>query len=245
MVTFPPAGRMGNYLFEASCVVAYSLKHNLDFTMPKSTNSDYWNPLYLKHLQNPNFNPNLPEIRIPERGHEYQEIPFEESWRDNNIIIEGYRQSYKYIDAYRSEILYLFDFPYEKKENVVSCHVRRGDYLILKDKHPYYGKEWYEEAMRQFPGYRFKFFSDDITWCRENFMSREYCEFSTNSNEVDDLAEMSCCEHNIMSSSTFGWWGSWLNRNENKKIITPKEWFMPGFGGLNTDDIIPPEWIKL
>jgi hypothetical protein len=245
MVTFPPAGRMGNYLFESSCVVAYSLKHNLDFTMPFTTNSDYWNPIYLKHLQNKNYNPNLEQIRIPENGHQYQDIPFEESWINKNIIIEGYRQSYKYIDDYRSEILYLFGFPYEKKDGVVSIHVRRGDYLVLRDKHPHYGKEWIDSAMSMFPDYRFKFFSDDIKWCRETFGNREDCEFSTNSNEIDDLVEMSCCEHQINSSSTFSWWGAYLNRNQNKIVVTPEKWFVDGFGGLDTSNIIPPNWIKL
>lgn len=245
MVTFPPSGRMGNFLFECATALSYALKNNLEFTTPSQTNSQVWNPIYLTHLQNINWNPGLQNIEIQERGHEWQPIQFEESWRDKNITILGYRQSELYFKEHRSEILYLFDFPYEIKENYVSCHVRRGDYLILKDKHPYYGKEWYEEAMKQFPGYRFKFFSDDIQWCRQNFGDRSDCEFSTNSNEVDDLVEMSCCSHQICSSSTYAWWGMWLNRNENKKVIFPQEWFLNGFGGLDTSGIVPEWAIKL
>lgn len=238
-------GRCGNVLFQAATCIAYAMKHGLEFSVPSTTNSQYWNPLYLQHLVNKNWQEGREDVILNEQWHQHNELPFEESWRDKQIVLNGYFQTEKYFKDYRSEVLYLFDFPYEKKEGYVSCHVRRGDYLILKDKHPYYGKEWYEEAMKQFDGYKFKFFSDDIQWCRENFGGRSDCEFSTNSNEVDDLAEASCCEHQINSSSTFSWWIAWLNRNESKKIITPKEWFMPGFGGLNTDDIIPPEWIKL
>jgi hypothetical protein len=55
---------------------------------------------------------------------------------------------------------------------------------------------------------------------------------------------MSLCNHNIISNSTFSWWGAWLNNNQNKKVIAPSLWF----GELikhPTTDIIPKEWIKL
>ena len=99
--------------------------------------------------------------------------------------------------------------------------------------------------MSMFPSKRFKFFSDEIKWCKDNFGDRQDCEFSTNSNEQQDLIEMSCCEHNVNSSSTFSWWSSWLNRNEDKKIVTPKDWFVPGWMNMDTSDIIPENWIKL
>lgn len=243
MVSFIPSGRMGNFLFEAATAISYSLKHGLTFSTPLETNNNFWNPIYLQHLQNAGYDKNLETISIPERGHEYQEIPFEEYWRNKNILIDGYRQSEKYFKEHRDEILTLFQFPYEKKEGCVSVHVRRGDYLQLEFKHPKVTKEWYEEAVGKFPGYQFKFFSDDISWCKQEFGSRGDCEFSTNTNETDDLVEMANCEHNICSASTFAWWGMWLNRNENKKVIFPKLWFVEGFGGLNTDDILP-EWVE-
>lgn len=236
-------GRLGNVYFQAAACVGYALQHNLEFSFPNITNSQVWNPLYLQHLVDPSWVQGRFDILVKEEGHGYKPLPFDESWRDKQILLDGYFQSEKYFKEYRSEILYLFGHPYEKKEGVVSCHVRRGDYLILKDKHPEITKEWYLEAMRQFPDYKFKFFSDDIAWCRQEFSERANCEFSTNSNEVDDLIEMSQCEHNICSSSTFAWWGMWLNRNENKRVIFPKLWFNPGYGGLNTDDIVP-EWCE-
>jgi len=245
MVTFPAVGRMGNFLFECSCALAYSLKHNLDFTVPITTPDHVWSKLYLQHLANPNLDNTLERIDLWENGHQYQELPFEESWRDKNIVIQGYRQSYKYIDDFRCEILYLFGFPYEKKEGIVSCHVRRGDYLHLRNKHPEVTKEWYEKAMSNFSGYKFKFFSDDISWCKENFGNRNDCEFSTSNNEVDDLVGMSCCEHNICSPSTFSWWGAWLNRNEDKKIYIYRDWFVTGWMNMIVSDIVPEEWVKL
>jgi len=245
MVTFTNAGRMGNWCFEAATAIAYALKHDLDFTVPSHSDHPKWNPIYCLHLVNPNYNPNLEKINLWEGKHSYEELPFNEEWRDKNISIEGYRQTAKYFDEYRNEILYLFNFPYNKKEGYVACHVRRGDYVQLRDKHPEVKVEWYEKAMAEFPGYKFKFFSDDIEWCMENFKHRNDCEFSGNSDEVSDLLEMSWCEHQICSPSTFSWWGGWLNRNENKKVIFPTFWFSPGWDGLDTSDIVPPYFIKM
>lgn len=245
MVGFTNAGRMGNWMFEAFTAAAYALKHDLEFTVPKQTNNPHHNPIYCLHLVNNKYNPNLDEIRLWENGHAYQELPFDESYRNKNIIIEGYRQSEKYFKEYRDELLCLFEFPYKKKSRYVSVHVRRGDYLVLREKHPEVTKEWYEKAMLLFPGYKFKFFSDDIAWCKDQFGGREDCEFSTNTNEYDDMVEGSCCEHQINSSSTFSWWIAWLNRNTNKIIYTPRDWFVPGWMNMDVSDIIPESWVKL
>jgi len=244
MVTFEAAGRMGNFLFECATALSYSLKHNLEFTVPFKATDEFWSPIYLKHLQNQNWDNSKHKIDIWENGHQWQEIPFEEGWRENNIVIHGYRQSAKYFDEHRSEILYIFNLPYEKKEGIVGVHVRRGDYVHLRDKHPEVSKEWYENAMMRFPGYRFKFFSDDISWCRKEFGSRQDCEFSTNDNIERDMIELSCCEHQIISSSTFGWWGGWLNRNDNKRVLIPKLWFVEGYS-LETKDIVPEYFEKI
>jgi hypothetical protein len=243
MVSFPAVGRMGNFLFECATGLGYALRHKLDFTVPFETTNEQWSPIYLKHLQNPNWNNGLQKIDLWENGHHYQELPFDESWRDKNIFVHGYRQSEKYFADYRNEILSLFNYPYEKKEGIVACHVRRGDYLHLRDKHPEVTKEWYEAAMNRFDGYEFKFFSDDINWCRQTFGSRNDCQFSTNDHIERDLVELASCEHQVCSPSTFAWWGMWLNRNENKRVVFPKFWFNPGWDGLNTDNIVP-EWCE-
>ena len=238
-------GRMGNFLFQICATIGYALKHGQEFSIPNHTSNPHWNPIYCQHLVNPNYIQHKEDVLLNENGMQYQEIEWRDEWKDKQVVLNGYWQSEKYFKEYRNELLYLLNFPYEKKENYVSIHVRRGDYLHLRNKHPEVSKEWYLEAMRLFPDYKFKFFSDEIDWCRKEFAERSNCEFSTNRGEVADLIEMSCCEHNINSSSTFSWWGAWLNKNENKKIITPKKWFQDGWMNMDTKDVVPENWIKL
>jgi glycosyl transferase family 11 len=243
MLTFNNAGRFGNFFLECCTMLAYGLKHNLEFTVPPHQSNPF-SPVYFLHLVNPNYNPNLEQVRLWESKHTYEELPFDESWRQKNIIIEGYRQSWKYFDDYRNEIIYLLDFPYEKKDNYVGVHVRRTDYLILKDKHPEVKKEWYEKAMSLFPDHRFKFYSDDINWCRQEFGNRSDCEFSTSHDVIADVSDAASCSHNIISASTFGWSIGWLNRNPDKKVVIPEKWFVDGYH-LDTTDIVPPYFTKL
>lgn len=244
MVTFNNAGRFGNWYFESCTAMAYALRHGLEFSMPIQKNDQFWNPIYCTHLQDPNYNPRLEEIRLWENGHHYQELPFVEEWRNKNIIIEGYRQSEKYFKDFRDEIIALMNYPYEKKDGYVCVHVRRGDYLHLRNKHPEVTKEWYDKAMDEFFGYTYKFFSDDINWCREQWGHRDDCEFSTNDHIERDFIEMQCCEHFVCSASTFAWAAMWHSRSKDKIVIFPKLWFVEGYP-LNTDDIVPEWCIKM
>lgn len=235
-------GRMGNVLFQGATAIGLALKYGVEFSVPNRTNDNYFNPLYLQHLVNPKWEQGREDVLINENGvHEYHEIEWKNEWKDKQVALDGYWQSEKYFQEYRDEILYLFNFPYEKKDGYVSVHVRRGDYLHLRDKHPEVTKGWYENAMSLFPGYRFKFFSDDITWCINEFSGRDDCEFSVGNTPEINIGLMSCCEHNISSSSTFGWWGAWLNRNQDKKVYIPKLWFVEGYS-VNDKDIVP-DWM--
>ena len=82
-----------------------------------------------------------------------------------------------------------------------------------------------------------------MSWVKENFIGDNFF-YSQYDNEILDLSLMSICDNNIISNSSFSWWGAYLNKNKNKTVIAPNQWFGPN-GPKDTQDIIPENWIKL
>jgi len=184
-----------------------------------------------------------------EQGFSHNELP-----KTNDLYLNGYYQSEKYFNHRRDNILELFkprdsDTEYIKNKygdltNTCSIHVRRGDYLIKQQYHPVCDLEYYTEAITKLPkDTKFLVFSDDISWCKSNFIGESFT-FIENELDYIDLHIMSMCNHNIIANSTFSWWGAWLNNSVGKVVITPKQWFGSA-KALDTTDIIPENWITI
>lgn len=149
-------------------------------------------------------------------------------------------------ESYRSYI--------QKEETSVSLHIRRGDYVNnaqFKDQFGFLGLDYYKEAIALFQkedaDVRFFVFSDDLEWVKENLNfepNLTFVECSGENIDIEELMLMRACQHHIIANSSFSWWGAWLNENKNKKVVAPKKWFN-NLPGLNTDDLIPEDWIRL
>lgn len=163
--------------------------------------------------------------------------------------INGYFQTEKYFEHCKDKIISILKFkdtilnlatsllPKVNKE-LVSIHIRRGDYTTPNPYHPLNGIEYVDVAIDEFKDdYHFVVFSDDIKWCESIWgNNKNYTIFKSNSNHIDFCA-MSLCNHNIISNSSFSWWSSYLNKNKNKKIIAPKKWFGDGLSQYILKDL--------
>ena len=138
--------------------------------------------------------------------------------------------------------------------NSVSIHIRRGDYISIQknqDKFVIQTLDYYKNAIAYIASIisqpTFFVFSDDISWTKENIKSDFPMHFIDNNNTSDtsyiDMQLMSICKHNIICNSTFSWWSAWLNANPEKIVIAPQNWFADK--SINSQDLIPSEWIKL
>jgi hypothetical protein len=236
----------------------------LDYCLPDKPKDPVWHPTYLGYLGKSQWDSQRPVVVLAEYGHAYRPLVWREEWKNFNIILKGYFQSERYFVHHRQRLLNTLRFPWMLLKDTVSVHVRRTDYLTIQRrgllKHPLVTRDWYEAAMGQFPGKKFLFFSDDLSWCRQQWGSRSDCSFSVYSDggggnppvfpldprpELQDLVLGSWCEHHICSASTFGWWQAWLGRHPAQRVLIPKLWFSPGWNGLETQDIVPKHWERV
>jgi hypothetical protein len=104
--------------------------------------------------------------------------------------------------------------------------------------------------------------SDDPQWCSEQeFFSDDRFLINTDVPEYDhlclegdgshrkskvpytDLCLMSLCNGAILSSSSLGWWGAWLQKGRTNPVICPEHWYGPILEAVNDcRDLYPEDW---
>ncbi|MEI8390338.1 MAG: alpha-1,2-fucosyltransferase [bacterium] len=142
-----------------------------------------------------------------------------------------------------------------KSSNSISLHIRRTDYLN-KETLYLWGNictdEYYKNAIKyisqKVDNPTFFVFSDDIEYCKNNINPGFETVFVDINNDItahEDMRLMSNCKHNIIANSTFSWWGTWLNSNPNKIVVSPPIWFNDGQEYHKKIGILCDDWIKI
>lgn len=181
-----------------------------------------------------------------------------------SVLLDGYWQSEKYFSDYsdviRSDLKVNSSLLTQDVQslslsakmngvNSISIHVRRGDYLANKkifEKHGVLDVSYYLKAISVFKKIYespvFFVFSDDIEWCKEQFVGEDFffVDASSATPAWRDVYLMSQCSNNIIANSSYSWWGAWLNPNKDKIVVYPRCWYSKSYPSI---DLIPFGWL--
>jgi hypothetical protein len=262
-------GRLGNQIFQYAACYATSKKLGVEFIIPQNNiynikqdgcydySNNQWIPYNFRMYDCFEITAPKGEISV---NNIFQEPHFHYTETFNNIFdntsIQGYYQSEKYFINYKEDILKEFTFKPEilnqsnsiikdfKNKEIVAIHIRRGD-NVVNPNFPVISMKYIQEALNIFTDkeYNFLIISDDIPYCKEIFPKDDNIKFSNGENDLVDLCLMSLSDHNIISNSSFSWWGAYLNNTLNKKVVAPSNWFKNK--NINLKDLFPQNWIVL
>lgn len=246
-------GGLGNYLFQIAVGYSLALDNNVEFTVDEARMMQvhsHWNT-YTENI----FRKVPVGVDVPNKTYyQYESLTYKPIPYTDGVLIDGYYQSEKYWAGNEDKILDLFsidkdtleylNFKYPEilnSNDTCSIHVRRGDFLKV-NFYNRLGMDYYNKAIDEIGRDKhFVIFSDDIEWCKVNFQHIN-ATFIQGQKDYMDMYLMSLCSDNITANSTFSWWGSYLNMNPNKKVVTPKVWFVHSH---SNEDVPPASWIKI
>jgi hypothetical protein len=249
-------GGLGNQLFQWAYGKSLAVKHNTNLFLDTSFYSNQIGNTPRSYELNkfPNFNHQNTEvepkstIKVNDNFY-HNELSYNQ---DYNYELDGFWQSEKYFlnisDLVREQLQPTNQIIEKLKKHIngnsISLHIRRTDYVTSNGYHPVQSIDYYNKALEIIGDYdQLLIFSDDINWCKEN-LNYKNMVFIENQTNIEDMWLMSLCKHNIIANSSFSWWGAWLNKNEDKIVIAPKNWF-GDFTNLNSLDIFANNWITI
>lgn len=186
---------------------------------------------------------------------------------ERDMYIFGVFQNAAMADEVKEEVQQRFTFaPFENERNnilmremqvcnSIGIHIRKGqDYMSRIWYQNTCSLDYYRKAIayikERVENPKFYVFADNPAWVKENFQEFDYQLVEGNPpagwGSHFDMQLMSYCKHNIISNSTYSWWGAFLNKNKEKIVILPKQWFNPASCEESTSEKVQCKgWIAL
>lgn len=165
-------------------------------------------------------------------------------------IPDWFVQNPKFFEGAEEEIKKLFGegvgmLPY------TAIHLRVGGNPINPNEprymdNPFYTSMiktgYYIKALEHFPGGKFIVFSDDVELAKTYFTGDRFA-FDDSEDDIQAFNKLASCQNQIISNSSWSWWGAYLNSNVGKKIVCPSEtsWYADGI--IRTK--VPKEWVQI
>ncbi|XP_052816602.1 galactoside 2-alpha-L-fucosyltransferase Sec1-like isoform X2 [Mya arenaria] len=180
-------GRTGNQMFQVASLFGIARKRGLIPIIPSTISIHKW------------FNlPTLSEVSKPINQFEMHEKAYGK-----------YLNEIEDLDENKNWTI--------SDDEIVCMHVRRGDLLKqinIKLGYNPIDYRFINVSMNYFlhklKNITFVILSDDIPWCKESIIG-ENVVFSPFKEAIDDFALMMSCNHVVITSGTFGWWGAYLS----------------------------------
>lgn len=265
MDTFGKMGRLGNQIFQYIFLINLSKKHNRIVKLPScyshydklNITIDKMFNIKINYLDTLDYVNTILTYR--ENKYNYNEI-FEqiEFKKEINYNFYGYYQSEKYFKDIKKDIENILKIndkietiQLDKEKTNISIHIRRGDLVEKKQYGPPISVKYLQDSINYMRNninneIVWVIFSDDIEWSKNKLKLKEHMIYQ-NGDLYQDFKLMNECDHHIISNSTFSWWASYLNKNNNKIVVCPQTWFYKGFLPDNEDDsdLIIKDWKRL
>lgn len=256
MISFPKLGnygRLGNQLFQYAFLRATAQRLGVQFYCPTWDGDSIFSlddgneraatPLNILHFYD----------QAPEAGYTSSALEI----RDGTEI-QGYFQSEKYYPdpgkvrswyTFRPEIIQASQ-AYAKftDQGCASISLRLDDdYSATRVFLPLYPVSYYESALNLTATTAPTLVLADRIDRAKEFLrplrGREFI-FVEGLSGPEQIYLMTQCRTNIVTNSTFAWWGAWLNSTINRKVVAAREWCRPGIP-IQIEGILCDDWILL
>jgi hypothetical protein len=239
-------GGLGNQLFQIAAAYGLSMAYNMNLYVINNQSSNLHdnNSKYLTSIFN-----DFSYVEDEEEGEGCTSIT-EDFFKfsiyyitlpaNKNVIINGYFQNEKYFKQYKRDLIRMFKnnsiYDQVKNEyennlkNSYFIHVRMGDYL----KSHYHAVDlstYYKSVINYIRNVldqdaTFYVFSDELTASSApDYLRDRRFYFVKEKKALNSLYMMSLClKGGICANSSFSWWGSYLNENDDKFVTFPSRW---------------------
>ncbi|KAL3871027.1 hypothetical protein ACJMK2_039051 [Sinanodonta woodiana] len=260
-ITISLQGRLGNVMFQLAALLSCAKRLNVTALIPSNMLvSSCFRILTTSNITVTNLK------TFHEEMYAKYDSNIEHFNMSINWTLKGYFQSWIYFYKDEDLIRRLFKFspniqePADKfvetfrlkNKTIVGVHVRRGDMLTDFNQKLGYATATPSYLHKSMTYFREKYSniifiiaSDDISWCKDNIKINYDNVFSKFDDPLVDMAMLSVCDHVIITSGTFGWWGAWLAGGD---VVYFEGYPRSGSEidqGMCHEDYYPPEWIGM
>lgn len=247
-------GRLGNQLFQYAFLRVTALRLNTQFYCPKWDGNDIFmlgdsteraeEPKNIEHFFD--ADPNAGYTELAEKlkdGTEIQGFFQSEKYYSNKQLV---RQWY----TFKPEIVNTVRAKYNNilQHDCISISLRLDtDYNNTREYFPLYPLSYYKKSLDIVKPRKYVLVFADRSDLAKIFVKPlqgvEFI-FVDNLNGPEQLYLMTLCRANVITNSTFSWWGAWLNIHPNKLVVCPSDWTRAGVSNP-IRDILCEDWVKV